>query len=60
MAYPELPRPRTGDPVAARAPSSVQRCVPSVKGPPCAREADCAGLGGCRRCARSGFCTDVP
>jgi hypothetical protein len=43
-----------------RAPAATQSCVPSVKGPPCTSEADCAGLGGCRRCARSGFCTDVP
>eukprot|EP00928_Gymnodinium_smaydae_P008906 TRINITY_DN13286_c0_g2_i1.p1 TRINITY_DN13286_c0_g2~~TRINITY_DN13286_c0_g2_i1.p1 ORF type:complete len:348 (+),score=65.41 TRINITY_DN13286_c0_g2_i1:54-1046(+) len=37
-----------------------QRCVHMRRGPPCHGDGDCVGLPGCLRCARSGFCTDVP
>ena len=39
---------------------SALACVPNKHGPPCASNADCKGKAGCLRCARSGFCTDVP
>jgi len=36
------------------------KCLPSQRGPACKHDSDCAAFGGCLRCARSGFCTDVP
>lgn len=51
--------PRTPTPAPAPAAGAVV-CVLNVKGPPCASNADCASLGGCLRCARSGFCTATP
>lgn len=41
-------------------PATAASCVPNSHGPPCAADADCARLAGCLRCARSGFCTQVP
>lgn len=38
---------------------SVGSCVPGQHGPKCESNADCLGLSGCVRCAKSGFCTDV-
>lgn len=35
-------------------------CEPNARGPRCASSEDCSGLGGCVRCARSGYCTSVP
>lgn len=35
-------------------------CVRGRRGPRCETNAECAGVSGCLRCARSGFCTDVP
>jgi len=35
------------------------KCDPGRKGPPCLVHADCAGLPGCVRCAKSKHCTDV-
>ena len=35
-------------------------CVRGRHGPPCSSHSNCAGLPNCLRCARSGFCTDVP
>eukprot|EP00933_Yihiella_yeosuensis_P058001 TRINITY_DN5817_c0_g4_i1.p1 TRINITY_DN5817_c0_g4~~TRINITY_DN5817_c0_g4_i1.p1 ORF type:complete len:216 (-),score=34.87 TRINITY_DN5817_c0_g4_i1:43-690(-) len=35
-------------------------CQAGRHGPGCASDADCKGHPGCLRCARSGFCTDVP
>lgn len=37
--------------------ASSGHCVPNRHGPKCASDADCEGLPGCVRCARSGFCT---
>lgn len=36
------------------------KCEPSVHGPPCRLDSDCADKPGCVRCAATGFCTDVP
>mmetsp|Transcript_114478 Transcript_114478/g.296610 ORF Transcript_114478/g.296610 Transcript_114478/m.296610 type:complete len:319 (+) Transcript_114478:82-1038(+) len=35
-------------------------CVTGHHGPPCKSNADCDGVKDCVRCAKSGFCTDVP
>eukprot|EP00668_Euglena_longa_P022177 GGOE01027584.1.p1 GENE.GGOE01027584.1~~GGOE01027584.1.p1 ORF type:complete len:260 (+),score=33.71 GGOE01027584.1:55-834(+) len=44
-----------------RSPTTAQDvCSPGRKGPPCSSDADCARAHNCLRCARSGFCTDVP
>jgi len=45
-------------------PSSVPgagagQCVPGVRGPACSGNADCSGISGCVRCAKSGFCTNI-
>eukprot|EP00927_Polykrikos_kofoidii_P066503 TRINITY_DN62092_c0_g1_i1.p1 TRINITY_DN62092_c0_g1~~TRINITY_DN62092_c0_g1_i1.p1 ORF type:complete len:378 (-),score=33.08 TRINITY_DN62092_c0_g1_i1:397-1530(-) len=40
--------------------ASAGSCLPSKHGPSCTSEGDCAGLSGCVRCAKSGYCTDVP
>eukprot|EP00965_Chrysotila_dentata_P227920 6196300-Pleurochrysis_carterae.AAC.3 len=40
-------------------PPPATKCVPYQKGPPCKLNSDC-GFPGCIRCAKSGFCTDVP
>jgi len=42
------------------APPQEPVCVPDRHGPPCEGDADCSGVTGCVRCARSGFCTTVP
>lgn len=39
---------------------AAETCEPSEHGPPCAKDADCSHKKGCVRCARSGYCTDVP
>lgn len=36
------------------------KCVTGRHGPACSSDGDCEGLSGCLRCARSGYCTDVP
>lgn len=41
-------------------PNSTGHCIEGKHGPPCGTNADCVGVGGCVRCAHSGFCTDVP
>ena len=41
-------------------PGGAPACVRSQHGPQCTADHECAGLSGCLRCARSGFCTDVP
>ncbi|CAE8587034.1 unnamed protein product [Polarella glacialis] len=41
-------------------PSASGSCVRGQHGPPCQADSDCAGVTNCLRCARSGFCTDVP
>lgn len=35
-------------------------CVTGKHGPPCKTNADCTNVINCVRCAKSGFCTDVP
>ena len=44
------------------APGAVEPrgCLPSKRGPPCTAATDCNAAPGCARCAKSGFCTDVP
>jgi len=39
--------------------SAKAQCVPGEQGPKCSSDSDCAGLGGCVRCAKSGYCTEV-
>lgn len=34
-------------------------CAPAVRGPACEADADCASSPGCKRCASSGYCTDI-
>ena len=41
-------------------PNHTGHCAEGKHGPPCRTNADCVGVGGCVRCAHSGFCTDVP
>jgi len=36
-----------------------QRCESGVRGPSCSSDGNCVGVPGCKRCANSGFCTDV-
>jgi len=43
-----------------RSHSKGARCVPGKRGPRCRRNADCRGNSGCTRCAKSGYCTNVP
>lgn len=38
---------------------SATQCVPGQQGPKCSSDSDCQGMGGCVRCAKSGYCTDV-
>jgi len=35
-------------------------CLPNTRGPACHSDWDCAGITGCVRCAKSGFCTNEP
>lgn len=49
----------SGPPAPPPSPSS-DKCVPSVHGPACHMDSDCTNYTGCKRCAHSGFCTDVP
>lgn len=37
-----------------------QVCMQGQQGPKCAQNSDCAKLKGCVRCAKSGFCTNIP
>lgn len=46
-------------PAPAPAPSNGT-CMASVKGPKCSSDSDCKSLTNCLRCAKSGYCTDVP
>lgn len=39
------------------APGEQPECVPSMRGPACATNADCTKLVGCSRCTAAGFCT---
>lgn len=36
------------------------QCIRNKRGPACSNDSDCQCLTGCVRCARYGFCTDVP
>lgn len=52
-------------PTPAPAPSppptpSATQCLPSLHGPACSEDSDCAGIEDCVRCAHSGYCTEVP
>lgn len=40
--------------------ASSEQCVKGQRGPACKSDSDCSGLTDCVRCARSGFCTDIP
>lgn len=42
------------------APNNATTCEPDTHGPKCASDSDCRRVGGCVRCASSGYCTDVP
>jgi hypothetical protein len=35
-------------------------CMKGQRGPACKSNGECQGIDGCLRCARSGYCTDVP
>lgn len=35
----------------------ADKCEPGERGPHCVADADCKGVSGCVRCAKSGFCT---
>lgn len=39
--------------------SAKGQCISGQRGPKCSSNSDCEGLGGCARCAKSGYCTDV-
>jgi hypothetical protein len=45
---------------AGHCPPPQLMCRVGQRGPPCTSDRDCAGAHNCLRCARSGFCTDVP
>jgi len=47
-------------PLPSPSPSPVGQCVPNTHGPACSSNNDCVGVADCVRCAKSGFCTDVP
>jgi len=47
-------------PQRRRRQSNGGRCVPGKQGPRCRRNADCRGHSGCARCAKSGYCTNLP
>lgn len=51
---------RVCGPAASAAPASPRVCIPNHRGPRCKSNRDCLGLSGCARCARSGYCTDIP
>ena len=38
----------------------AKKCLKDKKGPPCSSNADCVDFPDCVRCAKSGFCTQVP
>jgi len=58
---PPSPAPSPSPPSPSPSPSpSGGQCVPGVHGPACTADADCTSVTGCVRCAKSGFCTDVP
>jgi len=50
------------EPTPSPSPSPVPttQCVSGQHGPPCSSDNDCTDMTGCIRCAKSGFCTDVP
>eukprot|EP00930_Biecheleria_cincta_P008709 TRINITY_DN110246_c0_g1_i1.p1 TRINITY_DN110246_c0_g1~~TRINITY_DN110246_c0_g1_i1.p1 ORF type:complete len:326 (-),score=19.18 TRINITY_DN110246_c0_g1_i1:564-1472(-) len=48
-----------GGPSPAPSPSKLQ-CVPGHHGPKCETNVDCTSASGCVRCAKSGYCTDIP
>lgn len=52
--------PRPAGPAPRPASSSAGQCVPGARGPACSSNADCAGVSGCKRCAKSGYCTNIP
>lgn len=41
-------------------PPGGKTCAHGQHGPKCSSDKDCAGVDSCRRCAHSGYCTDVP
>jgi len=41
-------------------PTPTGQCLSHQHGPPCYDDSQCNGVTGCIRCARSGYCTDVP
>eukprot|EP00873_Tetraselmis_striata_P036238 jgi/Tetstr1/456502/TSEL_043225.t1 len=48
-------------PAGAAVPSaSAGQCVPGARGPACSGNSDCSGVGGCVRCAKTGYCTNIP
>jgi len=51
---------RVCGPAASATASGGRVCVPNHHGPRCRADRDCLGLSGCARCARSGYCTDLP
>jgi hypothetical protein len=53
------PAPAPGPSPPAPSPST-STCVTGKRGPACSSNGDCTGVSGCTRCARSGYCTDVP
>ena len=55
---PPSPSPPTPTPGPPTPPGTV--CVKNTHGPLCSADADCIGVQGCVRCAKSGYCTDVP
>merc|ERR1712113_910000 len=52
--------PRPAPAPSPPAPPAESSCTLGKKGPKCASTNDCIHLGGCLRCAKSGFCTDQP
>jgi len=60
---PPAPSPPAPGPAPSPSPSPSPKpgfCVKGQHGPPCTSDADCNGMKDCVRCAKSGFCTDVP
>ena len=52
--------PRPTPPTPTPPTPTPQQCEPNVHGPACQSDSQCVGHDGCVRCAKSGFCTNVP
>jgi len=55
----EKPKGKLSQPKGEKA-KTQESCIPNTHGPACSADGDCASVSGCVRCAKSGYCTDVP